>query len=371
MVASVAASLHLTRLAIFFLSTVTRIQAKSMITSNLFVDTSIFRGFGYNFSSRSAEALMEMGRQHELCLLLPEITEKEILRQVQHLASATADSLCAARRKAFTLERHKPWLFETGETNTLVDELKSHLMEDWGEFLGTFRVKRLPCPKIDLNEVLRWWEKYEAPFSRKKSAEFMDAFAASLLCQYQVEHKCDIAVLSQDGDWEGFCNGRDAFHYFSSAAGYAEAFDPNIEAILLLKSVVKSSNLVIDKIRSLISESSFTITIGWDATVHDIEVPSIDFKSVNILDSNFDQANILFCVAAAVEIDLEYNDIAIGEHILETPIRLREQWHSVIEICGSLVACVDSGEGYVTRLLNAQLDTTELLFPDTSHGSET
>lgn len=334
-----------------------------MMPTTLFLDTSIIRGFGFNFSSLPADALLEICRRKQLLLLLPEITQKEIERQMLRLAGDTADSLNGARKKAFMLERHAPWVFNISEPKILVEELAEHLLADWKEFLSFFQVVQLSNLEINLKQVLLWWEEYEAPFSFKKSAEFADAFAASLLSRYQEQHQCNVAILSQDTDWKNFCETREGFYYYSSVASYVETFDSNIEAILAIKSAVKNSNLVIDKICELIKSSSFNITVGWEAIANNINVTSLEFKSLNVLNSNLRQATLVFSASASVDMDLEYSDITIGDHILETPQRFRNHTHSGVYVDGSLIVDIDTELSSVIKIIQCELDTNELRFP--------
>ena len=334
-----------------------------MAPTTLFVDTSILRGIGFNFRSRSADALVEIAQRHKLKLLLPEITEKEVKRQIKALASDIAASLKASRKKAFMLDRHKPWVFSFGDKESVTEEINTFLSADWTSFLGSFQVERLPYSDIDLNQTLSWWESYEAPFSIKKPTEFADAFAASCLLKYQLSSKSPIAVLSSDSDWGKFCETREEFVFFDTPLSYAEALDPNVESILLIKLAVDRSHLVADKIKSLISASSFDITLGWDAKVHDVKIPGLKFSSLSVLISSLDRAEVAFCVSASVEMDLEYTDVVVDGRILSAPEQFREQYHSGIDVCGALSVQIDPDKAVVSELLHVELDKTDLSFP--------
>jgi hypothetical protein len=306
---------------------------------------------------------VEISRHNKLTLLLPEITEKEIKRQINALASDIATSLRASRKKAFMLDHHKPWVFDVGKKGSVTDEISAILSSDWESFLGAFQVERLPYSDINLPETLRWWESYEAPFSIKKPTEFADAFAASCLLKYQLSSRSTVAVLSNDSDWDEFCETREGFVFFDTALSYAEALDPNVENILLIKSVVANSHLVIDKIKSLISVSSFDINVGWDAKVHEMKITDLKFSSLNVLISSLDRAEVAFCVSLGVEMDLEYTDVVVDDHILEAPEQFRTRYHSGIDVCGALSVHIDLGKAAVSELLHAELDQTDLPFP--------
>lgn len=339
--------------------------------TTLFVDTSILRGIGFNFRSRSADALVEMAQRHKLKLLLPEITEKEVQRQINALAIDIAASLKASRKKAFMLDRHKPWLFNFGERESVAEEINKCLNEDWQSFLSSFQVEHLPYSDIDLNETLNWWETYEAPFSMKKPTEFADAFAASCLLNYQLSNKSPIAILSNDSDWSKFCETREKLVFFDAALSYAESLDSNVEGILLIKSAVTRSHIVADKIKSLISESSFNITVGWDAVVHDVKIPNLELGSLSVLISSLDCAEVAFCASAVVEMDLEFTDVVVDGRVLEAPEQFRERYTSGIDACGAISVKIDPKKEAVSELLHAELDKTDLSFPYPRSKGET
>ncbi len=138
---------------------------------------------------------MEVAQRNSIKLLLPEITEKEILRQISALSEEVAISLNASKKKAFMLVRHKPWVFNVGN-DELEKEIKDLLITDWKAFLDSFIVERLPYSEINLPKVLEWWEVHATPFSKKKPTEFADAFSATCLLKHQSSNKSSISVIS-------------------------------------------------------------------------------------------------------------------------------------------------------------------------------
>lgn len=340
-----------------------------MVPTTLFVDTSILRGLGFNFRSRSASALVETARRRKLKLLLPEITEQEVKRHMKALASKVAASINASRKKAFMLDCREQWIFNMEKKEVEAEEINTFLIADWKSFLGSFQVERLPYSDIDLNETLSWWENYEAPFSFKKPTEFADAFVASCLLKYQLSKKSPIAVLSSDGDWSEFCKTREKFVFFDTALSYAESHDPNVKDILLIKSAVDRSHLVADRIKSLISASSFDITLGWDAVVHDMEISDLTFSSLIVLNSSLDCAEVAFCVSTAACLDIEYTDVVVDGRVLGAPEQFRGRYTSGIGVCGAISVKIDPDKEVVSELLRTELDETDLSFPySRSHG---
>lgn len=334
-----------------------------MTPITIFIDTSILRGFGFNFLSRPAEALQEIGQNEKLTLLLPEVTEKETNRQINALADEISASLSSARKKAFILDRHKPWMFDSGDTESVSTEIAALLKSDWSDFLKIFEVVRLPYSAIDLIEALNWWESYKPPFSPKKSREFIDAFAATCLLSYQLIYDSSVAIISSDPDWADFCGSHEKLYYFETSYDYAEALNPNVENLLLIKSIVTKNQQVLDKIRSLVAETKFNIRLGWDAIVHAIKVHDITFNLVKILNSSFDRAEVVFRADVSVEMDLEYTDISADGHVLEEPEQFEQIYHSGVTVNGVITLEIDFKKKSVLKIINAAIDETELSFP--------
>jgi len=329
----------------------------------IFIDTSILRGFGFNFMSRPAAALREITQHEKFTLLLPEITEKEIDRQISSLADEIAASLISARKKAFILDRHKPWMFDFGDTSSASMEIGNLLKSDWSEFLKCFEVVRFPYSDIDLNESLNWWENYEPPFSIKKPREFADAFAATCLLKHQLSCNSSIVIVSSDPDWSDFCSSREKFIYFESSYDYAEALNPNVENLLIIKSVITKDQLVLEKIKSLIKEVKFNINLGWDAVVHNMEIHNINFKSVKILNSSFKSVEVVFRVGASIIMNLEYTDIDVDGHVLEKPEQFTGGYHSDVTVNGAITLKIDPKGQSVSEIFSATIDESELSFP--------
>ena len=334
-----------------------------MTPTTIFIDTSILRGFGFNFLSRPAESLLEISQNEKLTLLLPEVTEKEIDRQINTLADEIAASLVSSRKKAFVLDRHKPWMFDSGDTKSISTEITTLLKSEWSDFLKVFEVVRLPYSTIDLNEALNWWESYKPPFSPKKPREFIDAFAATCLLSYQLKYDSSIAIISSDPDWIDFCGSHEKLNHFKTSYDYAEALNPNVENLLLIKSIVTKNQQVLDKIRSLVTGTKFNIHLGWDAIVRGIKVHDITFSQVKILKSSFDSVEVVFRADVSVDMDLEYTDISVDGHVLEEPEQFEQIYHSGVTVNGAFILEIDPKKKSILKIINAAIDETELSFP--------
>ena len=193
-----------------------------------------------------------------------------------------------------------------------------------------------------------------------RAREFIDALTATCLLKFQHTSKADLAVISQDTDWKEFSKNHENIEYFKSLSIYAESVDPHVDRILLIKSIVKNNNSVLREIESLIACSNFRINIGWDANIYDIKISDLNFKSISVLNSSFDQVEVTFRIYASVEMDLEYSDIEASGHLLEKPERFRQSFHSGITTNGTLNIIIDPDQEEIIKILNLEVDNTDL-----------
>jgi len=334
-----------------------------MNLSTIFIDTSIPKGFGYNFASRPAQTLVEIARREELILLLPLVTEKEILRHLDMLSNEVEESITAIRKKAFMLEREKPWLLNFGEGKTVSKEVSKLLNLDWQNFTKLFNVVRFPYADINLELTLDWWENRKSPFSEKKPREFADGFAASCLLKYQDENGSKVSVISNDSDWRTFCDEHEGFYFFESSYAYAEALNPDIKNILSIKAIVLDSEELQDQIKVILSKSEFEITLGWDAMIHKLLMIGLTFESVNVLNSEPNDVEIAFSLNATIEMDLEYTDVVSGDHILETPSQFETRYTSGVTTNGTASIKIDLELKSIEKIKSVKLQDSSFNFP--------
>ena len=159
-----------------------------------------------------------------LRLLVPEMMERELIREYRKRANEAAKTLENAVRK------HPICSLELGDFPSRADlELQcfTKLHQQWEEFKEHFIVESLPLVG-NLEEVVNWYFAIKPPFasSRGKQKEFPDAFILSALDQYQRQYNASIAVVTHDGDFDEACQSRQYINHYSELAEYIESFRP-------------------------------------------------------------------------------------------------------------------------------------------------
>ncbi|MDH0683582.1 PIN domain-containing protein [Achromobacter animicus] len=212
----------------------------------VFIDTSILAGQGYNFSSAVLTAFVPVAQTHDLKLILPQVTEKEVKRQMAGKAQEALSQLADVRRKAPFLSKwkHCPDERLSQDSAAIRWGIIQATDDAWKEFLAQFDVVRLGYEGVKIDQVMAWYDGCLPPFGEgKKRKEFPDAFALAAVDAYEKKSPdtC-IAVVSADKDLKKACERYSSLQYFQSLQRLTE---------LLLKGDVD-----IDLIREIVSESS-------------------------------------------------------------------------------------------------------------------
>lgn len=225
-----------------------------MKPSAAFLDTSIFAGQGYNFSSTALASFAPVAKANGIPLLLPDVTEREVKRHIRTRAGEALQALEDARRKAPFLAkwRHFP---QTSISSKHTWEVTQVAMDEWTSFLKQFDVVRLGYADIQLERVMDWYDRCAAPFGEgKKRKEFPDAFALAALDAHaqKTPERC-IAIVSADHDFKLACERYPALLHFSSL--------PRLTELLL------GDGAEIEAVRSIVLEDFDVVAKGIDDIV--------------------------------------------------------------------------------------------------------
>lgn len=281
----------------------------------VFIDTSIFERFGYNFESTGLSSFKSAAR--DITLLLPAPTEREILRHMRDKCLAVHDEMESLRRSLGFLK--------AGE---LVKEVtRSHLVARgnarFRNYLKGFsKVLRLGYEGASLADVMQWYERGDAPFGAgKKKHEFPDAIAVSTLAQHAERHG-PIAVVAHDGDFKGACDRYPALHYFDSL--------PSVTELLLLSDGAKQE--LLDRAKSYqgnllsVLKSALPIRVDFEHEASNLfsvrrsTLYSLDLNELNVVGFGPSAFTVTFSVNAQFGHMLGCDDYFVDEfaEVIET-----------------------------------------------------
>ena len=226
----------------------------------VFLDTSILAGQGYNFSSVVLSAFVPVVTAHDIHLLLPDVTEREVKRHLVSLANEALKNLAEVRRKTPFLAKWAHYPDQRAPSNQW--EARRVAFEAWEQFLKQFEVVRLGYESIDLTQIMDWYDRSAPPFGEgKKRKEFPDAFALASLDAYAKQHPdtC-IAVVSLDDDLKTACERYPSLLYFKTLPRLTELLlrdDADIEKIH--GAIDQNIDILIEEIDQCVPEFEFYV----------------------------------------------------------------------------------------------------------------
>lgn len=206
-----------------------------------FLDTNVFAGQQYNFSSAVFTSFVPVAKKAELKILLPDPTSREIERQIKERSADALKALDDARRKAPFLVKWKH--FPSKQSSWAQREVAQVAQAEWTEFLEQFQVEKLGYDGVSIPKVMSWYDSARAPFGEgKKRKEFPDAFAIEIVSIYAELHGICVAVISEDTDLKKACEHYPSLLYFQSLAQLTELLLVGEEKLEELRGIL-SGNL--------------------------------------------------------------------------------------------------------------------------------
>ncbi len=302
--------------------------------NNLFIDTSIYRGAGFNYDAIRLAALVEITQFQSILLLLPETTLREMDSHFKRgLVSAEK-----TMRKALSSEPMLRYFLRPKLINTLDYQRENSRVDAWqdfAQFTSRFNeVLHLGYEYLNIHDVQDWRSELIAPFSERKKNEYSDGMTLSILLNYAKERSEHIAVVSEDDDWRQACERYKELEFYPSALAYSEHRDPEVEQYVKLKLHLKKDPVFRTLISKSLTERELEVGFGWDIVIHSLnvnEITNLDFAAI----SNYkDDLTAAISVEFTFNADVEYDHVPDGG---EYPIRKRTSIVSMITVDGMLL----------------------------------
>lgn len=330
----------------------------------VFLDTCVFAGQNYNFSSALFTSFIPVARQSKLKILLPDPTAREVRRQINERSKEALKVLEDARRKAPFLSKWKD--FPPKQTVWAEWDVRRVADSEWNDFLSQFEVEKLDYDGVSISKVMSWYDDIRAPFGEgKKRKEFPDAFAIEILSIYAEKHDLCIAVVSEDQDIKKACEHYHSLFYFPSLARLTELLllgekglesqRKALEKSLSLLEVAISSEL--DGISSYISDDRFQV-IGDSYT-------SAQVTDVRIVGVGFNECTVIFEAEFQSEHELQWEEVF--DPIMEDT-RVFSDWVTQQNTLSGVAKLITSSKTHeVESISNVRLDLLEIAIHSLPH----
>lgn len=164
----------------------------------VFIDTSIYEE-GQFVGSGTLKTLYDAAKEGYISILLPDITEREVLSHIDAKMNAEKERL---EKHLSSIIKHLEPIREKLEEIVKQSETAAQEMKDmFLEKLKSARICRLPLQEdLDFRSIIGAYFRKEPPFSQKKKSEFPDAFVLKSLEYWCKENNESCIVLSNDND---------------------------------------------------------------------------------------------------------------------------------------------------------------------------
>lgn len=273
----------------------------------VFLDTSILAGQQYNFESTAFTSFVAVAKSRSLKLLLPDPTQREVMRQIRQRSADALKALDGARRNAPFLAkwRHYPPPLDPSRTDW---EVRRIAEADWAAFLGRFTVVKLGYEGVDLNEVMNWYDGPRAPFREgKKRKEFPDAFAVAALASWAGKTHSYVAVVAGDGDFMEACKHYPTLLYFPTLPSLTELLlaDPSVAKIRDL--IQQSEAILEDRVMEAVSDISFFHANDMYET-EDVHLQGFVMKDVSVVGLGINECTFTFSGGLKYRVTLRWKE---------------------------------------------------------------
>lgn len=329
-----------------------------MKPTTIFLDTSIFTGQQFNFSSVAFTTFIEKCKKSNLQLVLPDPTEREIKRQIKDRSQEALEALESARRKAPFLAKWKSFPAPQHEriTNWEVTRLAA---QEWNSFLMQFEVIKLKYGELNVGEIMNWYDAVLPPFDKgKKRKEFPDAFAIALLDAYANKNEKYIAVVSSDHDFKAACVRFPKLMYFDSLPRLTEFLiseENNLDRFR--NSIQDGIELLSESIDRLAADLSYYHSNG-ELEFYDLDLQPCIVEKFNIVAIGNHECTVTFEALLSAEVEFEWQ--GWWDRDDEGPERMRGWVSDESIISGSAKLIFDSQTGELTKVGFVDLDDGEI-----------
>lgn len=324
----------------------------------IFLDTSIFTGQQFNFSSVAFTSFIEECKKSNLQLVLPDPTEREIKRQINERSQEALVALESARRHAPFLAKWKSFPAAQHEriTNWEVSRIAA---QEWNAFLKQFDVIKLKYGEINLEEIMNWYDSILPPFGKgKKRKEFPDAFAISLLDTYANKSEKYIAVVSLDPDFKASCIRFPKLMYFDSLPRLTEFLiseENNLERFR--NSIEDDIDLISAAVDRISSDISY-YHANSDLEFYDADLQSSVIENFNIVAIGNHECTITFDAILRAEVAFEWH--GWWDRDDDGPERMKGWVSDETTIPGSAKLIFDPQSGDLLKVGFIDLDDSEI-----------
>ncbi|MBD5782200.1 DUF4935 domain-containing protein [Pelagicoccus sp. NFK12] len=286
------------------------------VPKHIFIDTSIFDQFAFNFDSPRVKPFADALPILDLTLVDPDPIFRERTRHLKERVETIIHSIEKIEKTLPLIASLENWP-STGYFHSYkIRQLINGSMED---FLSKMKYVKIGYEGINIGKIMTWYEQGIPPFGKgKKNKEFPDALSIAILDRFSTNQSCDIAVISNDSDFEKACSRRTNLLYYPSLAAYLQVHQSESERVRIIQEWADENEGAFDE---LIEEQLGNLEYEFDQYVQgEINDPSLDHVSISelyVVGLAEKECTVSFEVEIGFTVNAEYEDESDFEYTPE------------------------------------------------------
>ena len=330
------------------------------LPSAVFLDTSIFAGQQYNFSSTALASFIPVAKNKALKLLLPDPTEREVIRQIRERSQEALKALDGARRSAPFLSKWKH--FPPRITSSITDwEVMQIAMTEWREFLSQFDLLKLEYAGVEIKTVMQWYDSISPPFRvGKKRKEFPDAFAIAIIEAYALKNYCVVAVVSEDPDFRLACDRFSSLLYFKSLPALTELLLTDANEIGKLREAILEDLSIIEAALFEEAEGLGYYHFDSDYRVNRSKIHSASIKDVRIVALGVGECTLTFAADIEAEHLLKWENWDQNYEEYDESSEFEAWFLETSPVTGTAKVSLDTSSGKIKEITLIKTDIAEI-----------
>lgn len=270
----------------------------SLLTRNVFIDTSIFVSENFNVQGTKFDSLAALAREERVFIKSSDITLREIICNLEEVVETAATVIQKTKKEARILRNlGLKSSYHAIFTEFPTAEIISKLTKQIKRFFKSSNTEILPALKVSPSSVFDKYFTKKPPFGLgKKKTEFPDAFVLSALEKWCDKTQQEIYVISQDNDMASLCSGSGKLIHLPSLQAFLEiviAHDNNLAQLVHERFQRNTEN-----IKELVSEELKETYIGLSDEDGEGEVTSV-------LEVSFDEVSIIKMTDGIATLELQ------------------------------------------------------------------
>lgn len=287
-------------------------MAEEKFHKDVFIDTSIFFQYNFDYKSGLIADLFSLAHEKKINIILTDITVEEIKantrEQIANSCLSVQNAIAKARILRTVIDRDILQISKKLETETL----QKQAILKFEQALKKANVKTISTGKVSVKSVFNLYFQQKPPFGKgKKKAEFPDAFTLTALNNWTKAKKKKISVVSNDSDMKYTCKHKPSMRFFDNLPEFLESTNTYYERDLT-EDLLSSFDAKLNDIVNTIAEE-FPVMLGFvlsdqDGDINDITNVAVEIHDRHLTGIGTTTAKFELSTTIEFDADLTYTD---------------------------------------------------------------